>query len=373
MKCAGCGIKLQYINPELPGYIRTDISSALGEEAYCERCFNIIHHGKHYDPILSNKEYYNKIDCIKDKKAIVLLIIDILNITDSFIPNMSIHIGSNPVIICVNKVDIMPKDVHLHNIETQVRSIAAKENLNVSSVIMMSSLKKKNIDLVIEKIEKLKYKLSKSSKDHFDTYVLGCASTGKSTFINSVKQLYSNNKTLLTTSSQYQTTVDFVKVAYLKNCFMIDTPGYINYSSYGSRLLFESQEILNPKSYLKPKTFQLNNDQTIFLGGLARIDFCGEGKVNASFYVSNNLYLHRTKTINADDCYKNHVKELLSPPTNDLELEKVKIEEITEFSFNETSDLFIAGIGFIHIKGENMKVIVHTAKGISVKLLKSIM
>ncbi len=372
MKCCGCGVKLQSIDKSLPGFIESSILSSLGEESYCSRCYNIIHYGKHFDPILSNKDYYNKIDIIKDTKSIILLIVDVLNIESSFIPNMDKHIGNNPVIICVNKIDILPKDVHLHNIEQYIRHLSSINNINLSSVVMMSSLKNKNIDLVLNKIEKLKSKISLSNKEVIDTYVLGCASTGKSTFINTVKKMYSQSKTMLTTSSQYQTTLDFIKVPYLDKEFLIDTPGFINYSSYGAYLSYESQEILSPKSYIKPRTYQLNSDQTIFLGGLARVDFFEGEKINVSFYVSNKLYLHRTKTLNATDCYSKNVKTLLMPPINDIELEKINNFKEEIYNISNSSDLFISGLGFIHITGINIKIKVYVAKDIKISLIDTI-
>ena len=122
--------------------------------------------------------------------------------------------------------------------------------------------------------------------------------------MNQIGKLYLNHQTdVITTSSQFQTTLDFIKWPLDQKNYIIDTPGIINPKNYGAYLENESVKILTVKKYIKPRTFQLNPDQTIFLGGLASIDFYGENKINASFFVSNELYLHRTKTIQ-----KEHIK-----------------------------------------------------------------
>ena len=72
-KCIGCGIKLQTVDENLPGYVPLLVSADLGENVYCKRCFQIIHNGKKYDPQISDNDYYEKISVIKDKTAIVIL------------------------------------------------------------------------------------------------------------------------------------------------------------------------------------------------------------------------------------------------------------------------------------------------------------
>ena len=84
------------------------------------------------------------------------------------------------------------------------------------------------------------------------------------------------------------------------SCYYIS---FINPKNYWAYLDSEAVELLMPKRFIKPRTFQLNPDQTIFIGGLVRIDFSGNSKINTSFFVANQLYLHRTKTVKADEIY----------------------------------------------------------------------
>lgn len=379
-KCIGCGIKLQTHDELKPGYVPLLVSADLGDNVYCKRCYQIIHNGKKYDPEISDNDYYEKISVIKEQKAIVVLMIDIMDIYGGFIPNLHKYIGNNQVIIVVNKVDIMPRDVHLKKIEERIRGIASKESLDVLSVIMISAKKKQNIEAVLNKIFKIKDTAIKRSKSYRekrlnkirDCYILGCASVGKSTFINAIKEKYLNDTKLITTSDQFQTTMDFIKVYIDEDNFIIDTPGLINYRSFGAYLDYESMKVLTPKTYLKPRTFQLNPDQTIFMGGLAQLDFIKGDKINVSFYTSNDLYIHRTKTINAENIYKTQILKLLVPPHNDAELER--LTETKEVIFNIESgayDLLISGLGFVHIVGENIAFKVNVHKNIDVRLVET--
>ena len=102
-KCIGCGIKLQTHDENLAGYVPLLVSADLGDNVYCKRCYQIIHNGKRYNPEISDNDYYQKISVIKDQKAIVVLMIDIMDIYGGFIPNLHKYIGDNQVIIVVNK------------------------------------------------------------------------------------------------------------------------------------------------------------------------------------------------------------------------------------------------------------------------------
>ena len=105
-KCIGCGIKLQTHDENLAGYVPLLVSADLGDNVYCKRCYQIIHNGKRYDPEISDNDYYKKISQIKDQKAIVVLMIDIMDIYGGFIPNLHKYIGSIRVLNRSYQLDI---------------------------------------------------------------------------------------------------------------------------------------------------------------------------------------------------------------------------------------------------------------------------
>jgi methylated-DNA-protein-cysteine methyltransferase-like protein len=62
--------------------------------------------------------YFNLLQNIKNEKALVLLMIDAMDIYTSFIPKLDTLIGNNPVWILVNKSDLYPKDLKLNKTST---------------------------------------------------------------------------------------------------------------------------------------------------------------------------------------------------------------------------------------------------------------
>lgn len=367
-KCVGCGCKLQSTDENNVGYVPLNILNDSLSDVYCKRCYQIMHNGLKYKPIISHESYYKKMSKLKDENCLVVLMLDVLDPYGSFIDKLDECIGSNKVILCVNKIDLLPKSFKINLYEERLKKFALKSNLNVIKIVYISSLKN-NVDTLINSINKVKVEYSKKNygKQLDNTYIVGQASVGKSTFINALLKKY--NKTIkLTTSLQFQTTLDFVKIPLGLHDFIIDTPGLVNNKSVLSYLSYKSIEKLTPIKYLKPITYQLNSKslQTIFLGGLARIDFISENLIGASFFTSSSLHLHRTKTIQADTVYQNNIHGLLNPPLEEDEYDLLSNQKVSIYKINKSCDLFISGIGFVHIVGLDIEIKVYTKKEICV-------
>ncbi|MBQ8293587.1 MAG: ribosome biogenesis GTPase YqeH [Bacilli bacterium] len=387
-KCIGCGIKLQSENKELPGYVPVSSTVEHGENVYCERCYKIIHHNYDYSNItydmLDNPEklkelektYYQKLEVLKGKKALILLMIDVLDIYSGFIDRLDQYVGNNPVVILANKADVLPKNLKVGNIVNKIKTIGLNDNLNVREVYLISALKQKNIENVMNKIKGF---LSHHKGELTDVYVVGSTSVGKSTFINTLLKIYAGSiKDVLTVSSQHQTTQDFIKInigtnAAGKTCYLIDTPGAINLKNITTYLSKESLKIVNVKNFIKVRNYQLKEKQTLFLGGLVRLDFESEA-MSVACYISNDLYVHRTKTDNVERVMETSRFTLLKPPFNEEEETRLGDYVTYEYHLGENDkfaswDIALAGLGYIHLTGKDYVVKVSVPKTMLVTIV----
>ena len=370
-RCLGCGAVLQTLNPDEAGYIPS--SADLDGKIYCQRCFHIKHHNLDYssdnlalfsDPAKIQKkqnEYYNLLQNIKNEKCLVLLLIDALDIYTGFIPNLKKIIGDNPVWILANKADLFPKDLKLQKIKGKIALQAQKEGLDTKNIFFISCLKAKNVDVIMERMFQT---LNKKHNDYQNIYVIGATSVGKSTFINLVLQKYANTKDVITTSMEPNTTSNLIKVGIGKNrhhsdCYLIDTPGFLNLLSPLSCAPLETLKVLTPKNFIKVKTYQLKDSQTLYLGGMARLDFNCTDMVSVSCYVSDKLYIHRTKMENASKAYQSLKFKELVPPFSEAEASVYGMLQIDNYEAKEHLNLWIAGIGIIHIKGSAQVTTTH--------------
>ena len=193
-KCMGCGVVLQNDNKNLVGY------TPKLTNLYCERCFKTIHYGVSTE--VNNLCNDNIIAKINALNYFTFFITDILNLNNSVI-NLYVKITSNKVLV-INKIDLLPKNSDLNHILDNIKS-----TYNINDVILISGKDNLGLNEVIKRIEK-------------EECVLFCGETssGKSTLINTLLD------TNLTTSKFDNTTLDFIKLDYLKYT-IYDTPGII--------------------------------------------------------------------------------------------------------------------------------------------------
>lgn len=377
MKCIGCGIKIQSTDQNAPGYVSEIHLIENGEEVYCKRCFDIIHYNKRYIPSIEEDSITSKMMNLFQKNPydLVLVLIDALDIYGGLTKHLSKMIGKMKTIIIINKIDILPKSLKKVNLERNVLKLSEELGLNVVSVSSISSYNQGDVLKVLNKIDKLRYN-SKIKKTNFNNcYVVGYASVGKSTFINTVKDLCGKNYHPITTSDQFQTTQDLIKVELNNKFYLYDTPGLINKSSFNSYLNYDSTKKLKQKKFLHVRSYQLDEAQTLFLGGLMQLDIVQGKNISVSFFIPDNLYVHRSKLSRALELKNKQRFKLLVPPFTEEELEKLEpfIEKMFEFDDNEFYDFIITGLGYIHIKGENLKIKLTIPQKIEYKLVKSIL
>ena len=176
---------------------------------------------------------------------------------------------------------------------------------------------------------------------------------------------------MITTSHFPGTTLDLVEIPLDDGKAIYDTPGIINDHQIAHYLDEKDLKAITPKKELKQKVFQLNPEQTLFIGGLARFDFISGVRSSFMIHVSNDLQIHRTKLSNADELYRKHLGVMLSPPSA-ASLENMPALVRHEFSIkNSKTDIVISGLGWITIQKPGV-VAVHAPKGVDVVLRPSL-
>ena len=142
----------------------------------------------------------------------------------------------------MNKAGIKPIDIEL---------VSAKTNRSVDDLLE-----------VIKKYQKNR-----------DVYVVGVTNVGKSTLINQIIHQASGQEQVITTSKFPGTTLDMIKIPLDDGHDLIDTPGVIHASQMAHYLSPKDLKYVSPQKRIKPKVYQLNDGQTLFLGAIGRFDY----------------------------------------------------------------------------------------------------
>lgn len=302
IRCVGCGAFLQNEDVLKEGY-----TSNLNNK-FCERCFNIKNYNKYIK--MPNRDYYSLVKKSINKKDLVLLVTDFLNLY-----NLDEIQLDNPVILVITKTDLLPRGV---NREKLLNNIKCK--LNVINKIMVSSKNNYNLDVLYDKILK--------NKKSNNVYVIGYTNAGKSTLVNKILKNYGCSNGDITVSNLPSTTLDLINVKVNDDINLIDTPGFLD---NGSMVLEASKDILKkiiPNKEIRPISYQIKHWQSLIFEDFMRLDL---DDTNIICYISNNINIRRV--------YKN----------KSCELKKY------ELHIERNQDLVIKGIGFITFK-KNSKV-----------------
>nr|WP_228063825.1 MULTISPECIES: ribosome biogenesis GTPase YqeH [unclassified Streptococcus] len=364
MYCIGCGALIQTKEKENAGYTpQSALEKGLETgQLYCQRCFRLRHYNEISDVHISDDEFRLLLHSVGESEALVVNVVDIFDFNGSVIPGLPRFVSGNDVLLVGNKKDILPKSVKEGKVIQWLTERAHEVGLRPVDVMLTSAQNKHAIKDLIDKIEQ--YRKGR------DVYVVGVTNVGKSTLINAIIQEITGNKDVITTSRFPGTTLDKIEIPLDDGSYIYDTPGIIHRYQMAHYLSAKNLKFVSPRKEIKPRTYQLNPEQTLFLAGLGRFDFIAGEKQGFTAFFDNELPLHRTKLAGASTFYEKHVGSLLVPPTCS-ELEDFPELVRHEFTITEKTDLVFSGLGWIRINGV-AKIAAWAPEGVSVVIRKAI-
>ena len=342
LRCIGCGAVIQSEDPKEPGYTpQAAIKKGLeNNELYCQRCFRLRHYNEIAPVSLTDDDFLQLLNHIRDANALIVYVVDIFDFNGSLIPGLHRFVGDNPVLLVGNKEDLLPRSLRRSRLRDWIRQQANLAGIRPIDTVLVSAKKNHQIEDLLNEIEKYRH--------HRDVYVVGVTNVGKSTLINQIIKQRTGVQDLITTSRFPGTTLDKIEIPLDDGHELVDTPGIIHQHQMAHVLPATAFKLISPQKEIKPRTYQLSDGQTIFLGGIGRFDYLKGPKVGVVAYFDNNLNLHRTKLSNADHFYQKHLGELLTPPTLE-DKEQIPPLERFEFSTSEKTDLVFEGLGWITV------------------------
>lgn len=362
LNCLGCGVIIQTDDKDAIGYAPK--SSLKNEDVLCRRCFRLKHYNEIEDVDMTDDDFLTMISTIAKTDSLIVHLIDIFDASGSMIHNLSNIIGKNQVILVGNKVDLLPKSTNQNRLKNWLRKTAKDLGIKIEDVFLISSTKGHGVEELTDALEHL--------RKQRDVYVVGMTNVGKSTFINKIINRATGEKDLITTSYFPGTTLGFIEIPLSDKQALIDTPGIINREQMSHYVSEKDLKLITPKKEVKPRVFQINCGQTLFLGGLGRVDFIKGDRQSFVCYFANQVPIHRTKTENADNLYKEHLGKLLSPPdARTMEI----LPELTRHSFKVASgrkDIVFPGLGWISLIEGDATVEVHSPKNVNVSVREAL-
>lgn len=342
IKCIGCGAIIQTEDSSQKGFIDKKVLEKHHDTFYCKRCFDLKHYNRVNDVKNNFSDYLENLESIKKDNGLIVYIVDGFDLEGTLLFNLNKLFNSENILLVLNKMDLYIDSINKNKILDYARRYLKEKNIKTKEIVMMSSFNNADIIMLYNKIIDM--------YNERNVYFVGMTNVGKSTIINKIIENYTGEKDIITVSNTVNTTLDNIYIPLNEKNYIIDTPGLINRNSLIYFINKETLEFITPKSYIKPKTFQLNPLQTLFVQGFIRIDFQEGERSSFISNFANNILIHRTKLENADEFYNLHKDDILKYP---CEVERKKMGELIhkKIIFKDKIDIVVSGLGYMTVFG----------------------
>lgn len=299
--CYGCGTSLQLSDPDYPGYVerqKFEIKQQHKQldQLLCSRCQalsngamipavadfpqqqNLAHDTTDSSPIMRTTGFQHKkslvtpdelrkeLQTVRNTRALIVLLIDLLDASGSILSKVRDLVGSNPIIVIGTKVDLLPERTDLARVTEWLHELLAFKRISVSSVHLASSKTGSGIAPAVAAVRR--ERLGR------DVYVMGAANVGKSAFIRAlVKEMASmksrqfdpsaiqKSKRLPVESAMPGTTLKLIPLeVFSSGGVLYDTPGLHIHHRMPHLLTPEENKEFNLRKKLNGYAVSLHND-----------------------------------------------------------------------------------------------------------------
>ena len=199
--CGGCGAPLHCTDEKVPGFVPSQILASRRPHelraVLCQRCYFIKEYKVALKLNVRPEDYPRAIEHIKDKKALVMLVVDLLDFPGSVWPGILELLGKNKKVILVgNKFDLILPDSKSYY--RNICNIVRQEFLNkcwsestedscfpqIIGTCCISATTGFNVEKLVEMV----FNYWKNQNDALpgDIYIVGCTNVGKSSLFNTL-------------------------------------------------------------------------------------------------------------------------------------------------------------------------------------------
>lgn len=357
IRCYGCGAIIQSEDVHRIGYVP---KKAVSKAVLCQRCFRMKNYHELQQSPLTADDFLKTLQKIATEDCLVVYMLDLFDFNGSQINGIQRHIGNKDLLLVVNKRDILPRSVKDGKIINWILRQLKEIQLKPLDILLTSTKEQSGLDEVFGAIEHYRKKRN--------VYVVGTTNVGKSTMINALIHAFhsADEKPLLITTSEFPgTTLDLIEIPLGDGTFIYDTPGIVNPSQMTHYIQEKDLKLVLPTAEIRPRVYQLNAKQTLFIGALARFDFVSGTKMSVICYFSNRLDIHRTKLENAAGLFDRH---------QTLKVENTQAQNMTDFKYYDFSfkeervDVVIDGLGWFSFQANHQKIRIYVPDGVGVRI-----
>lgn len=267
--CQGCGARIQSTDPGQFGYVPEHL---LGEDTViCQRCYRITHYGRHELGTPTADEALSAIEHGLEWASGIILVVDILDFESGLPPEFLRLLSDRSLLLTVNKVDLLPEQVPLEEVEVWVRRRLKSLGLSKVDVCLVSALTGLGFPVLAEAVERLGERV----------LLVGVTNVGKSSILERLLTMRiggGQRRGLKPTVSPYPGTTVSVSQWHCPGVTFADTPGFVPEGRVSDLVEPERAVEIIPHRSLTSHLYPAAAGDLLLIEGLCIVECLGAGQ-----------------------------------------------------------------------------------------------
>ena len=359
-RCYSCGVVLQSKDPQKDGYVENEFLQDLSKGVlFCSKCFRSEKYNLAPREASLDHEFFTLIADAQATDALIVYVINLFSFEAGFIRALNHWLSGLDILVLANKRDILPDDIDDEQLKEYVAHRLRVEKLKVLDVKLVSASANYNIRDVIDVIKDLRRRR--------DVYIIGQKHSGKTTLMEAFLKEYKNlSRTNIITQNYPGTNLKVMQIPIDQSTYFYDTPGLGNDNSVLEKVEKPVLKAIVPVKKIEKRRFTITKTQSLFIGGLARIELVEGEKTAVGCYFSDDVDIKKIVLPDANKQFLRTLsKDLLHPTSKNLQ--SLKDFDIYDIVVDEegSRDIGINGLGWLSFIGANQTFRLYLPKGVS--------
>ena len=359
-RCYSCGVVLQSGDQQKGGYVEKELLNDLSKGVlFCQKCFHSEKYNLSPREASLDHEFFTLIADAQATDALIVYVINLFSFEAGFIRALNHWLSGLDILVIANKRDILPKEIDDEILKEYVAHRLRVEKLKVLDVKLVSASENYNIREVIDVIKDLRKRR--------DVYIIGQKHSGKTTLMEAFLKEYKNlSRGNIVTQNYPGTNLKVMQIPIDQSTYFYDTPGLGNDNSLLEKVEKQVLKAIIPVKKVEKRAFTLTKGQTLFIGGLARVELVEGEKTAVGCYFSSEVEIKKIIIHEPNNMFLRTINKGLLRPTS-KNVQSLKDFDIYDIVVDEegSRDIGINGLGWFSFIGANQTFRLYMPKGVS--------
>lgn len=340
--CQGCGARIQSTDPDQFGYVPAHL---LGQDSLiCQRCFRIIHYGRHELGAVKAEQALQAIEFGVDWASGIVLVVDILDFDSGLPAEFLSLLRERELLLAVNKVDLLPAQTPLPEVETWVRRRLKALGLSRVEVCLVSALTGYGFPALADAIEGLGGRV----------LFVGVTNVGKSSILERLLGMRiggGKRKGVKPTISPYPGTTVSVSQWHGPGITFADSPGFVPQGRISDLVSADLAVRIIPHRSVTSHLYPVTAGDLILIEGLCVMECLetGEGGLLLGF-TGSGVHWHKSS--------HKHLDKWLQKGVHFSSWEERPV------TLKPGEDLMVSGLGWVSARKAGFKLRLHIPAGV---------